>query len=283
MLRMLAEVLAGLIHGPEVYGAVAVAEEIDTAVPAHGILAGSVEIARDWHGFLAVRILPEILCGAALVALGVAALKIHTSKEQRAALAEGALRGLTQRHDLNAIVGVDGGELSVGQRGVAPRRVEDFCVGSPAYNRRVALERSADRQAAGGRYRVDLGWAFIIRRVGDGLAVRRERRVSLFAGMRGEAACDSALQANGPQIAFRRENDGVVMDGGEAIIAAVGLGEDEWGECSESEGETGWEHTLQDIVEAECGGRNAECGMRNAGDEGGDGRRGRRRRRTWRR
>ena len=59
-------------------------------------------------------VLPKILRGAALVALGVAALEWQTRKKQSIAGAvERAVRRLAERDQLHPIVGIDGGELQI--------------------------------------------------------------------------------------------------------------------------------------------------------------------------
>ena len=133
MVRVLFEVLSVRIHRPEVHAAIAIGEEIDAAVPPHGVLAGAREVAGERHGFLARGVLPNLLRGSALVALGLAALKWQAREEEGVAAGSQTpcaawLRGTSSMRFSR----VDGGELSVGQRRVAAGGVEDFAARSPA-------------------------------------------------------------------------------------------------------------------------------------------------------
>jgi hypothetical protein len=51
--------------------------------------------------------------------------------------------------------------------------------------------------------------------------------MSFFAGVRGEAPRDAAVDGGLPQVALGGERDYISMDGGEAVVAAVLLGETE--------------------------------------------------------
>ena len=86
VMRVLAEVPAALGHRPDVHRAITIAEEIDAAVPEHRVLAGALVVGGQRDGFLvAVGIPPDVLRRAALVPLGVAALKGKPREVQRLA------------------------------------------------------------------------------------------------------------------------------------------------------------------------------------------------------
>ena len=55
MVGVLAEVAAVAVHRPEVHRAVAVAGEVDPAVPEHRLLAGAGVIGRQRRGFAVTR------------------------------------------------------------------------------------------------------------------------------------------------------------------------------------------------------------------------------------
>src|SRR5277367_3055936 len=94
VMRELLGIAAVRIDGPKIHGAIAIAREIDAAVPPHGVFAGSGEIGGEGNRFRACGKLPEILRGAALVALRFAALERTAGEEQRAAIGiVDALRG----------------------------------------------------------------------------------------------------------------------------------------------------------------------------------------------
>src|SRR5207237_724036 len=67
VLRVLLQPLAVLVHRPQVHGAVAVRKKINAAVPPHRILARAGILRGQRRGFLAFRVLPEVLRGAAFV------------------------------------------------------------------------------------------------------------------------------------------------------------------------------------------------------------------------
>src|SRR5437773_12228941 len=75
-MRVLAWIAATVGYGPEVHRPVTVTEKIQSAIPEHRVLAGALVVGRQLCGLLvAFYIPPQILCGAALVPLGVAALE----------------------------------------------------------------------------------------------------------------------------------------------------------------------------------------------------------------
>ena len=81
VMRELLHVVALRVHGEDVHGAVAVGEEIDAGVPEHGIVRGAGVVGGEGNGFGAGIVAPDIFGGAALVALGGAALPGEASEE----------------------------------------------------------------------------------------------------------------------------------------------------------------------------------------------------------
>src|SRR5258707_1125176 len=108
-MRVLFEIAAVLIHGPQVHGAVAVTHKIDAVIPPQGAFAGSGVIGGERNRFRAGREFPDILRGATLIALGLTALKIEAREEKRVPGGiVGALRSLAQWNYVDAIGAVDG-------------------------------------------------------------------------------------------------------------------------------------------------------------------------------
>src|SRR5258708_1306056 len=215
VMRVLFDIAAILIHGPQVHSAVAITHKIDTVVPPPSAFAGSGVIGSEGNRFRAGREFPNILRGAALIALGLAALKIEAREEERAPLRiVGALRSLAQRNYLDAIGAVDGSQLSIRQLGVTARHVEDFSVVRPSNHSCVAAFEGASRGQAAGRGKcVDFGGAFVVGGKGDGFAVGRKRGISFFAGVRSETPRDASVDGGLPQVAFGSEGDHISMDG----------------------------------------------------------------------
>src|ERR1700722_14195687 len=107
---MLAKILAVFVHGPEIHGAIPIAQEMDAAVPPHRLLAGARKIRGERLGFFASGELPDVLSGTALVAFGGASLRRLAREEQRPATrVVTALRSLAQRNDFDPVVGSDDG------------------------------------------------------------------------------------------------------------------------------------------------------------------------------
>ncbi len=222
---VLLQPLSALVHGPDVHGPVAVAEEIDAPVPVHRVLAGAREIRRQRDRFLARDVLPQLLGRPALVMLRLASLEILAREEQRLAVrSEHALCGLAQRNQLDPIVAIDGGKLAVRQRRIPPRAVQHLSIRRPALDSRVAALVSAPRgQPAGSGHRVDLGRPFVIGGERDRPPVGRKRGVRLFARMGCQPPCRATLQPDFPQVALGRKHDRVFVKRGEPVIPAVVL------------------------------------------------------------
>ncbi len=81
------------------------------------------------------------------------------------------------------------------------------------------MEGQALRLAAGRGHDEDVGIAFVLAGEGDPLAVRTELGKAFIAVVRGDAGGHAAGKRRFPQIAFRGEDYGVAVDGGEAVIA----------------------------------------------------------------
>ena len=217
--RVLFRIASVRFHGPEVDGAVAVGEEVDAAAPPHGVLAGSGEVGGERRGFrVAVGKPPKVLGGAALVALGVAALEGQAREEQRlAGFVVGAVGRLGQRHEPAhgrefRLAYVEGEEAGLRQGGLGFGADEDFAVGRPADEvDGGGVPGAAARDAAVDGHGVDLGGAVVLAGEGHGLAVGRDGRQRLVAVVAGEARGRAALVADFPQVAFSDKNDAVFV------------------------------------------------------------------------
>src|SRR5271156_6650480 len=86
MVSELAPIIARFVHGPKIHRTVPVADEVDAALPPNRFLAGAVEIGAEWFRLaVALSVFPDVLDKAALVTLGVAALKPQPRKKKRLA------------------------------------------------------------------------------------------------------------------------------------------------------------------------------------------------------
>ncbi len=170
VVRVLFEIAAVGFHRPEVHCAVAVAEEINAALPRHRRLACARIVGgeRDCFG-VAVGIFPEVLRSAAFVAFGMAALKRQAREEERLArIVVNAVGRLVERHrpafrgDF-LFVEVEHDEPRLGQSRIGVRAGEDLAVRRPADERdRGPVERAPPRRAAGERHGVDLSGAVVM-------------------------------------------------------------------------------------------------------------------------
>src|SRR5262249_20121205 len=81
--RELLQPLAVLIHRPEIHSPVAVTQKVQTAVPCHCVLACARIVTSEAHRLTPRSVLPDALCGSALIPLRLASLEWHASKEHR--------------------------------------------------------------------------------------------------------------------------------------------------------------------------------------------------------
>ena len=109
MLGMLAESFAGLVHRPEVHGAVAIGGEVNTAAPIHRVRTGSSIVGGEGNSFRTGAPFPEGLGLAAFISLGNAGVLRAAGEEDRVAVvAIDTLERLVEGNPLNVIFGVDG-------------------------------------------------------------------------------------------------------------------------------------------------------------------------------
>ena len=228
VLRVLAEIGTVGQHRPEVHRAVPVAGEVETAGGPERPAAGAgVAGGERRGGGVAGGEAPEVLRGAAFVALEMAALRREAGEEERlAGVVVGALVGLRER-DERARAGdrVDGDELARGQGRVMERAVEDAAVGRPAAHESaggLALVGEPGDGPAGEGHDADLGLALVLCAEGDGLAVGRDSGELLGAGMGGETPGRAAGDADGPEVALGGEDDRVAGERGKTVVAGAG-------------------------------------------------------------
>lgn len=130
---------------------------------------------------------PEVLHGAAAVALGLAALFGEAGEEEAFAGGfEGALAGLGEGQEpACAGGGIDGEQLGGGQAGVGRGLVEDLALGRPGFDAGGgAVEGEAGGSAAPERHDIDLGGALVGGGEGQLFAVRGDGRVGLGTRLR---------------------------------------------------------------------------------------------------
>ncbi len=223
----LAQGLAGLVHRPQVHRAVAVAGEVDAALPDHRRHARARVVAGQGDRLLgAYRELPDLLRHAAAVALGVAPLKRQPGEEQCATGGVvGAVGSLGERHGrARSRARVGGHELNLRQGGEPTRRVEHLAVRRPADDDRLpAVVREPRRETAGERHDVDLGGPLVLGGKRHRGSVGRNGGVGLLPRVAREALGGATRNSHFPEVALGREDHRVAVDRGKAVIAARGL------------------------------------------------------------
>ncbi len=243
VVRVLPEVLATLVHRPQVHRAVAIAHEGDAATPPlRGVaLAGVVAGQADGLG-RALHELPGLAGRAAPVALRHVVVERRPHEVERlAGGVEATLAGLAQGQDLSRLLAeIERHELQVGEGGEVGRRVDELARGSPGRcDRGLALVGSTGGDPPGERHGVDLGGPLVAGGEGDGPAVGRDHRVVLDARVGREPLGGAPGHGHGPQVALGREDDRVAVDRRVPVEAlAVRLGERGGrGQGRQSEGE----------------------------------------------
>ena len=216
------------VHRPDVHGAVAIAQEVDPALPDHGVLARAGVVGRQGGGLVgADRVRPEVLGRAAFIPFGVTALERKPREIERPACRiERSVRGLAEReHGLGRRRRIKDDKLGVGQGRILLGGVEDLPVGSPADDRAaLSREGAANGQAARERHRVDLGRALVLGGKGQGQAVRRDGRIGLHPVVGGQAPGRPAARIDRPEVALGGEDDRVAVNGREPVIAVPAVG-----------------------------------------------------------
>ena len=231
---VLLDVLAVGRHGPDVHVVVAVGEEVDAALKPQGALAGAGVVAGEVDGLgLAFLEVPELLDGAALVALGEAAVEGDADEGDGRVVhgrggggcgVEGGVSTLGQRDEGSRAGGrVDERRLLAGQGAELVGAGDDAAVGGPALHAAAGIVPSqALGHAAGHGHDVDLLRAFIAGDESEPLAVGRDGGLELSRGVGGEARGDAALVGDLPEVALGGEDDGVFFQGGLAVVAQGG-------------------------------------------------------------
>src|SRR5215471_6767358 len=164
-MSVLAKSLAGFVHRPQVHYAITVAQEIDSVIPPHGVLAGAFIVGGQRNRLASRGKAPQVLGGAALVALGGAPLCRLPRKEQSApARVIASLSRLAERDELDPVIPVDGRQLGVGQGRVAAGGIHYLSIRSPTDHRcATSVKRAPHRQTALSAHRIDLSRTFITR------------------------------------------------------------------------------------------------------------------------
>ena len=223
VVRVLLEVGPALVHGPEVHRAVAVACEVHPALPPHRVLAGTGEVGgqRDRLG-ASLDERPDVLGCSSTVPLRVAALERKPREEQRLAVRVVAtIAGLRQREKpMSPAADVERDQLLTRQRGVVARRVEHPAVRGPARDQGIAaLPRPAGREAACQGHGEDLGRAFIRSRECDHRPIRGDCGMALLSRVCRQPLCRSARCCDHPEVALGGEDDHILVDGREPVVA----------------------------------------------------------------
>lgn len=183
---------------------------------------GAGVVGGEGDSFVLAVEAPEVFSPAALVALGLAPLAEPAGEEEGAAVGGvGGFRGLGERDDFVAAAIIDEREFVAGQGGVALGSDHQASIGRPAGGLRVAVPGAALGHAALDGHGVDLVGAFVAGTEGDGLAVGRDGGLVFSAGAGGEPMRCAAVDVDRPEVAFGREDDGVAVERGVGVIAAM--------------------------------------------------------------
>src|SRR5262249_40349394 len=121
------------------------------------------------------------------------------------------------------------------------------------------------RASAVERHGVDLGRSFILGGEGNGLSVRRDGGVALFARVAGQTRGDPTVDRDLPEVTLRDENEGVLVEGRLAVVPGGRGGGCEGTEGEEEEGGKG-----QGTEDAHGGSRGQRCRGRDEYHDGGD-------------
>ena len=203
LMALFFQVLALLVHRPDVLDAVAVRDEVDAPVPDHRVRGSAVVVSRKRFGLMSAIKAPDVLRPAALVALGLAPLLVPAREVERVPIGgPGSFRGFIQRNNLALAGGVDQNQLVAGQRRVTLGGDHQPPVGRPSLGLHVALPGAALGQAAADGHGVDLAGTFIVGQERHGLAVGRDHRLGLLACAGGEPVGHATFHAHRPQVAF---------------------------------------------------------------------------------
>ena len=234
---VLLQVGAVQLHRPQVHAAAAIAGEHHAITPRQRASAGAVVVGGARRRLRGGRIgrgqreAPQLLCGAALVAVGVTALELQAREHEVRCIQERRLAALRQRNGRAGVAlqvvapGADGGQVAARVGGVQQRAVGFPSGGADA----PRVPCAAHGQAADKRHGVHLARTFIGGGERQRGAVRRDRRIAFLARVAGEPRGVAAVDVHAPQVAFRHEHQGVAVDGGHAVVAAgrsgcVGVG-----------------------------------------------------------
>src|SRR5436190_23851136 len=95
---MLLEVLARIVHRPDVHGAIAVGGKVKAIVVRHRFLARTGKIARHASGRHIPWKLPDVLGGASFITLRVTALERVPGEVENSIAAITSISSLRERH-----------------------------------------------------------------------------------------------------------------------------------------------------------------------------------------
>ena len=238
VVRVAAQVRAVGPDAVEVADALVVADEEDAAVwvvhalgDPHGRGDVSLQVLQDaLEVAVPVAVDPELAGGAAPVALPASRVPGVASQDHLAVGAEGDGPGRAVGQELRLAVGRLHGDAveevlaPVGPAvGAGEVDVLPGCV--PAQDPAVAAHvgEAAEGPAIPG-HDVDLGHALLPAHEGQQGAVRGEHGVGGLAQVAGQAPGHAPGRGDAPEIVLGDEDDGVVLDGGKAVVAgSLGL------------------------------------------------------------
>ncbi len=209
------------VHGVDVHDAVAIAEEVDAAVPEHRLGRSAGVVGCEGNGFGFSVELPDALGSAALVALGFAWLLEPAGKEEDILRRIRRFGCFSEGNDFARAHIVDEHQLRFRQSGITRSADDQAAIGSKSFRPRIAVPGAALRQAALDGHGVDLGGAFEFSAEGYGLAVGGEYGVRFGSGIGGEAARDTSICTDLPEVTFRGEDDVVATDSGGGVVTAM--------------------------------------------------------------